>query len=142
MAPIAFTSQSLPGALSPPLVQRLTDAHRAVPFSAADPRDAARRTATIAQEMGLEVTVYRGALDLQSSEVDHVWVDLGGCVLDVAFPLFLPTFVEALRRFVAGDAEGNELEAVAAAAGLEQRVLGEFPKPLRYLGEPVWSARR
>ena len=142
MAPVAFTSQPLPGAVSPSLLQRLQHAHGSAPFSAGNPRDAARRTAAIAHEIGLEVTVYRGALDLQGSEVDHLWVDLEGCVLDVAFPLFLPDFVEALRRFVAGEAEATDLEAVAGAAGLEQRVLGEFPKPLRYLGEPVWTARR
>ncbi len=142
MAPIAFSSRPLPGEVSPPLRRRLSQAHVSAPFSAVDPRDAARRTALIAEELGLEATVYRGALDLQGSEVDHIWVEFGGCVLDVAFPLFIPDFVEALRRFVVGDAEAAELDAVAAAAGLDQRVLGEFPQPLRYRGEPVWSARR
>ena len=142
MAPIAFSSRPLPGAVVPPLRKRLSQAHGSSPFSALDPRDAARRTASIAEAMGLDVTVYRGALDLQGSEVDHVWVEFGGCVLDVAFPLFIPDFVEALRRFVAGDAQAADLDEAAAAAGLDQRVLGEFPQPLRYRGEPIWSARR
>jgi hypothetical protein len=142
MAPIAFSSRPLPGAVSPPLRKRLSQAHGSTPFSALDPRDAARRTATIAEALGLEATVYRGALDLHGSEVDHVWVELDGCVVDVAFPLFIPDFVTALRRFVAGDAEAADLDVVASAAGLDHRVLGEFPKPLRYRGEPVWSARR
>jgi hypothetical protein len=142
MAPIAFESRPLPGAISPPLRRRLLRAHGSRPFSAVDPRTAARRTAAIAEDLGLEVTLYRGALDLRGSEVDHVWVDLNGCVIDVAFPLFMPAFVDALRRFVAGDAEAADLDAAASAAGLDQRVLGEFPAPLRYRGEPVWSARR
>lgn len=139
---MAFSSRPLPGAVSPPLRRRLSQAHCRAPFSAVDPREAARRTTAIAEELGLQVTVYRGALDLQGSEVDHVWVELDGCVLDVAFPLFLPDFVQALRRFVTGDVEAPDLEAVAASAGLDQRVLGEFPTPLRYRGEPVWTARR
>ena len=142
MAPIAFQSRPLPGEVSPPLRRRLVQAHGSQPFSADDPREAARRAATIAEELGLSVTVYRGALDLAGSEVDHVWVDLNGHVIDVAFPLFVPTFVDGLRRYVVGDIEAAELAAIAASAGVDQRVLGEFPAPLRYRGEPVWSARR
>lgn len=141
MPPIAFRSRPLPDAVLP-LRDRLDEAHRDVPFSAVDPRTAARRAVAIAELLGLEATLYRGALDLQGSEVDHVWVDLDGCVIDVAFPLFVPSFIAVLRRFVAGDAEASDLDAVAEHAGLDDRVLGRFPSPLRYRGEPVWSARR
>ena len=141
MAPTAFRSRPLPRAVSP-LRLRLDEAHREAPFEAVDPREAARRAVKIAESLGLEATVCRGALDLQGSEVDHVWVDVDGCVIDVAFPLFVPRFVDVLRRFVVGDAETADLAEAAAPAGLEQRVLGEFPSPLRYRGEPVWTARR
>src|SRR5688572_3124008 len=111
MAPIAFQSRPLPGAVSPPLRRRLEDAHGSHPFSAEDPREAARRAVDIAEELGLEVTVYRGALDLAGAEVDHVWVNLDGHVIDVAFPLFVPTFVDSLRRYVIGEVDVKELAA-------------------------------
>jgi hypothetical protein len=62
-------------------------------------------------------------------------------VVDVAFPLFADHFVEVLRRFVAGDATPAELDEAASGTGVGQRVVGLFPKPIRYLGAPVWSAR-
>lgn len=141
MAAVAFRSQPLPDAVVP-LRSRLAELHGAEPFTAVDPRDAVRRARGVAEALGIDATVYRGALDLQGSEVDHVWVNVDGCVIDVAFPLFVPDFIAVLRRFVVGDAEAADLDAVAAPAGLDQRVLGEFPAPLRYRGEPVWSARR
>ena len=141
MAPIAFQSRPLPSEVSP-LRSRLAEAHRTAPFSAVDPRAAARRAVEIAGTLGLEARVCRGSLDLHGSEVDHVWVDLHGCVIDVAFPLFVPSFIAVLRRFVTGEAETADLDAVAGQTGLSERVLGEFPSPLRYRGEPVWSARR
>ena len=100
MAPIAFRSQPLPRAASSALRARLLRAHREEPFSALDPRHASRRASGIAEELGLEVTLYRGALDLHGSEVDHVWVNFQDLVIDVAFPLFLPSFVAVLRDFV------------------------------------------
>jgi hypothetical protein len=62
-------------------------------------------------------------------------------VLDPAFPLFSRDFVEALRSYVAGDGSREDLAVLAAETGLEERVLGEFPAPLAYLGSPVWSQR-
>lgn len=141
MASVAFRSRPLPPAVKP-LRDRLHRAHVTEPFSAVDPRSAARRAADIAESIGLQATVYRGALDLRGSEVDHVWVELDDRVVDVAFPLFIPAFVDTLRRFVVGDAEAADLDVAAESAGLELRVLGEFPAPLRYRGEPVWSSRR
>lgn len=142
MAPIAFCSRPLPSAVAPTLRRRLSQAHRSDPFTALDPRHAARRAVAIVDDVGLEATVYRGALDLEGSEVDHVWLDLDGRVIDVAFPLLVPSFVELLRGFVVGDVDAAQLQAAAATAGIDQRVLGEFPPPLRYRGEPVWSDRR
>ena len=142
MAPIAFRSQPLPADAALQLRRRLTQTHLREPFSALDPRRAAQRTTLIAKELGLEMTLYRGSLDLLGSEVDHVWIDFQGRVIDVAFPLFVPAFVAVLRDFVVGDAEPADLDSAAAGASLDERVLGEFPKPMQYRGAPVWSARR
>ena len=141
MPTTAFHSRPLPTAVAP-LRTALIEAHVDEPFRAVEPRLATRRAVAIAEGFGWQVTVYRGALDLAGVEADHVWIDLDGHVIDVAFPLFVPAFVQVLRRFVVGDAEAADLEAAAATAGVDQRVLGEFPAPLRYRGEPVWSARR
>jgi hypothetical protein len=141
MAAIAFQSRPLPDRVATALQQRLGDAHSRQPFSALDPRRAARRVSTIAEQMGLSPTVVRGALDLDGTEVDHLWLDVEGRVVDVAFPLFVPSFVAVLRQWVIGEADGEQLAGAAEDATLEQRVLGEFPPPLRYRGAPVWSAR-
>ena len=141
MASIAFQSQPLPKRVADALRTRLREAHVRQPFDALDPRQGARRVASIAEALGLTPTVVRGGLDLEGTEVDHLWLDVEGRVVDVAFPLFLPSFVVSLRQWVTGEIEGDQLAAVAADAGVEQRVLGEFPSPLRYRGQPVWSAR-
>lgn len=141
MTTIAFRSQPLPSRVSRALHSRLHAAHAGQPFSAADPRQAARRAGGIAEELGLAVTVFRGGLDLCGSEVDHIWLDVEGRVIDVAFPLFVPEFVERLRQYVAGEIEAEQLAAPGLSSGLEHRVLGEFPAPLQYRGQPVWSAR-
>jgi hypothetical protein len=62
-------------------------------------------------------------------------------VVDAAFPLYEQEFVATLRSFVVGEADADDLEAAAAAAGVEARVLGEFPPPMRYVGDPVWGHR-
>ena len=140
MATIAFRSQPLPGEVAGALRARLEDAHREQPFSALDARAATRRVAQIAGDLGLGTTVIRGGLDLDGTEVDHIWLDVDGRVVDVSFPVFLPGFVMVLRDFVAGHAEAAELAQVADSAQLGDRVLGAFPTPLRYRGQPVWSA--
>jgi hypothetical protein len=137
----AFVSKPLPDRLGQVMRLRLASAHRAEPFSALDPRAATRRVATVITELGLTGTVYRGGLDLRGSEVDHVWLDVDGHVIDVAFPLFADGFVDVLRDFVAGDAEPEDVAQAAAPAGLEERVLGVFPISLSYRGAPIWSAR-
>lgn len=136
-----FRSQALPPRFDGLLRRRLAAAHRAEPLSAIDPRATVRRVAAVAEDIGMHVTVYRGGLDLRGSEVDHVWLDVDGRVVDAAFPLFADEFVDVLRRFVAGDASGEELAAAAVHASLEERVLGLFPATAGYLGQPVWRHR-
>lgn len=141
MVTTRFHSGPLPDDLARLLRRRLDAAHRAEPFSAVDARATVRRVTAIAAELQLHPTVYRGGLDLGGSEVDHVWLDLHGRVVDAAFPLFVDEFVAVLRRFVAGDALAEELAAAAEGASVEQRVLGCFPPSAGYLGQPVWLQR-
>jgi hypothetical protein len=140
-----FSPRPLPSATAAIVTERIRAAHEARPFTPLDPRDATRRVAALLDDLALGLTVFRGGLDLRGVEVDHVWLAVAGveqpAVLDLAFPLFDGAFVEVLRRFVAGDAAPDELDVAGRAAGVEQRVLGAFPLPMRYLGRPVWSDR-
>jgi len=146
---VRFRSWPLPAHLDRKVRSRLRAAHRQEPFSPADPRAAAQRAAQVLAPLGLEVTVFRGGLDLRGAEVDHLWLagfaagapDGGPFVLDPAFPLFDRDFVALLRSYVAGDGSREDLAAAAAGADLDDRVLGEFPPPINYLGSPVWSQR-
>lgn len=150
MTATLFRSRELSGPLRDGLREQLRQAHAREPFSAADPRSTVRRVADIAARLGLQTTVYRGGVDLRGSEVDHVWLgveppgehgDRGAYVVDAAFPLFSVPFVEVLRRFVAGEVPAAALEVAAAEGDVEQRVIGTFPPPVRYRGQPVWSSR-
>jgi hypothetical protein len=146
MSATVFESQPLPAALAGQLRDRLSDEHRLEPLSSIDPRRTIRRVAAVLSDLGCTTAVYRGGLDLRGTEVDHVWLAAGDgtrplFVIDAAYPLFADAFVRTLRRFVAGDAPSEELAAVAAHAGVEERVLGEYPRPMRYRGRPVWSER-
>lgn len=122
--------------------------HRREPFSFADPRATIQRVVALLPGLPLRATVYRGGLDLRGAELDHVWLAVqgeepltaGAYVVDAALPLFDACFVDLLREFVAGDAGEDALEAVATAAEMDARVVGLFPAPMRYLGNPVWSA--
>lgn len=143
-----FAPLPLPPRLASEVARRVRAAHAEAPFTPLDPRTAVRRVAALLQDLALQSTVFRGGLDLRGVEVDHVWLAVGpGAdeakphVLDIAFPLFDGDFVAVLRRFVAGDAEAAELDAAGRLPGVEERVLGEFPDPMRYLGQPVWSDR-
>lgn len=143
-----FDSRPLPDGLATALRARLEREHQVRPFSTVDSRETVRRVGGILEAFDVSATVYRGGLDLRGAEVDHVWLgvrtdahdDARGYVLDVAFPLFAEGFVATLRRFVVGEAAGDELAAAAAPAGVEARVVGVFPARLTYLGQPVWSA--
>lgn len=145
----AFEPRPLPAAVAATLHRLLVEAHDAEPFSTLQPRQTAGRVLAIAEQVGLTATLYRGGVDLRGTEVDHVWLgvvvtpDVGSpaYVLDAAYPLFAAEFVATLRAFVAGDAAAERLAEVAARAGMEERVVGLFPDPVRYLGVPVWSAR-
>src|SRR5690606_10205120 len=150
MTATVFQSGGLSAQLWEGLRDRLRGAHAEQPFSTGDPRTTVRRVAAIAGDLGLQTTVYRGGVDLRGSEVDHVWLgveppgehgDRGAYVVDAAFPLFSVPFVEMLRRFVAGEVPAAALEVAAAEGDVEQRVIGTFPPPVRYRGQPVWSSR-
>jgi hypothetical protein len=149
VGPQSFDPRPLPPSVAAQLRGRLGEAHRAEPFSTLQPRATAQRVVAIVERVGLQATLYRGGVDLRGSEADHVWlggavppdVDTPAYVVDVAYPLFAEEFLATLRAFVAGDAPPERLAEVAAGAGLEDRVLGVFPEPVRYLGTPVWSAR-
>lgn len=138
---IQFRSRALPSTFDELLRHRLAAAHRAEPLSVIDPRATVRRVAAVAEDIGVHVTVYRGGLGLCGSEVDHIWLEVDGRVVDAAFPLFADEFVDVLRSFVAGDASSEELAAAAVHATLEERVLGLFPATASYLGQPVWGHR-
>lgn len=136
-----FVSRPLPGSAAESVRARLATAHGLKPFSVVDSRESVGRAAAICHELGLTTTVYRGGLVLVGAEIDHRWLDVDGHVLDVTFPLFHEAFVVALRAFVAGDADADDLRLAAAPAGVSKRVLGRFPEGVRYLGKPVWAAR-
>lgn len=159
---VVFRSRALPDGLEGRLRDGLGAAHAAEPFSPLDARAAVRRAAEICSAAGLAVTVFRGGVDLHGVEVDHVWLsavpvpdlaapasaapesrpgDGASYVVDTAFPLFSDAFVRALRAFVAGDGDARDLIEAARPAGVEQRVLGLMPAPVRYRGRPVWTAR-
>lgn len=142
MSTVAFRSEALPVSIAAALQARLVDEHARQPFPAADPRDCVRRVRAIVSDIGVSATVYRGGLDLRGSEVDHLWLDVSGRVVDVAFPLFVEQFVAVLRDYVAGHAEAADVGRAADRAGVESRVLGRFPESLAYRGSPVWSSGR
>lgn len=143
----AFDPRPLPAALTARLLEIVGAAHHESPFSTMDPRSTVRRTIALLDDLGHEGVVYRGGLDLRGVEVDHVWIGLaqpasepgGHAVLDLAFPLFDDAFVSVLRRFVAGDAAGAELQEVGLRARINERVLGDFPARMRYVGVPLWG---
>lgn len=119
----------------------LTRAHELEPFSPVRPRATARRVGALATGVGLAARLYRGGVELNGVEVDHVWLGVDDIVIDVAFPLFMPEFRSLLPRFVAGEVEPEDLETAAAKSGIEHRVLGLLPPKTRYVGQPVWAER-
>ena len=141
-----FRSHPLPAGLDAAIRERLAASHAEQPFTPLEPRRAARRVAALCAELEVTATMYRGGLDLRGVEVDHVWLaldpgDSAAFVVDAAFPLFSPLFVDELRRFVCGDTSREQLAVLAQDAPVDERVLGVFPPPVHYLGAPVWSAR-
>lgn len=141
MQPVSFVSRPLPAHLERRLREALTAGHRREPFSPGDTRDAVRRVVELGAGLDAAARVFRGGLDLRGHEVDHVWVSFDGVVVDAAYPLHDPTFVDTLRRFVAGELEAGALDKAADGSDMTDRILGVFPEPVRYIGSPVWSDR-
>lgn len=137
----SFVSRDLPQPGGHVLRTLLARAHEAEPFSPVRPRATARRVGALATGVGLSARLYRGGVELNGVEVDHVWLGIDDTVIDVAFPLFMPDFRSLLRRFVAGEIEPGDLETAAATSGIEHRVLGVLPPRTRYIGQPVWAER-
>lgn len=136
-----FRSRALPAPAASRLRELLCRAHVDEPFSPVRPRATARRVGALASGMGLTARLYRGGVELTGAEIDHVWLAVDDAVVDVAFPLFAPAFRRLLPRFVAGEIEADDLEAAAAASGIDDRVLGVLPPRVRYVGSPVWADR-
>lgn len=137
----SFVSRDLPQPGGHALRTLLLRAHELEPFSPIRPRATARRVGALATGVGLIARLYRGGVELDGVEVDHVWLGVDDIVIDVAFPLFKHDFRSLLPRFVAGEIEPEDLETAAARSGIEDRVLGVLPPLTRYVGQPVWAER-
>ncbi len=137
----SFVSRDLPQPGGHALRALALRAHEVEPFSPVRPRATARRVGALASGVGLAARLYRGALEVNGVEVDHVWLAVDDVVLDLAFPLFVPSFRSLLPRFVAGEIDPKDLETAAAKTGVDDRVLGLLPPATRYIGHPVWAQR-
>lgn len=140
--PTRYEPAPFPAAVSARLRARLAWSHADRPFTPADVRDAAARVIAVARELGLEGVVVRGGLDVGGAELDHVWALVEGRVVDVALPLRSEPFALAVRDYVAGHLGAEDLDRLAHGYALEWRVVGDFPRRLRYVGQPVWHQRR
>lgn len=136
-----YEPRPLPAEKAEAAWNRLARAHAERPFSATDPREGARRVTRIVGDLGLTAVVCRGVVGLGGVEVDHLWVDVEGRVVDAAFPLLSERFTDLLRYFVAGDLSAAALADAAAGEQFDARVIGVFPDSYRYFGAPVWRSR-
>lgn len=136
-----FDSRPLPADSRDRVRYTLERAHRREPFAPTKPRAAARRVSAVLASLELPVTTYRGTVGVEGAEVDHVWVAVSGCVVDLCLPLGSSAFRALLRRWVAGDVDNRELIEGAAATAFTDRVLGEFPTVVTYRGAPLWGLR-
>lgn len=136
----AFAPAPLPAAIAAPVLDALRAAHEAEPFVPTDARGAARRVVAAVADVGLEAHVRRGSLDLGGAELDHVFVVVDDRVVDVALPVNDASFLTVVRAWVAGDEEADRLDALAERLDLRSRVLGLYPRSLRYRGAPLWGA--
>lgn len=136
-----FASRDLPQPGGHALRALVAKAHEQEPFSPVRPRVAARRVGALATGVGLTARLYRGGVGLDGVEVDHVWLAVDDIVIDLAFPMFEPTFRALLPQFVAGEIDAEDLESAASDVGIERRVLGVLPPATRYVGRPVWAQR-
>lgn len=138
--PRRFAGRSFPPALAARLRGALVEEHAREPFVLRDPRGAARRVTEVLHVLQIESTVVRGGLDIGGAELDHVWTVAGDRVIDVVVPVRSPSFLAALRAYVAGDLEPDEIERAAHGHAMDMRVIGEFPDEVRYVGLPVWGS--
>lgn len=139
--PIRWSSARFDSPSGPRLRSGLAQEHARAPFRPRDVRDAARRVVEVAQSLGFEAQVVRGGLDLGGAELDHVWAVVEDRVVDAALPVNSEAFASALRAFVAGDVEEDDLDRAAHGYAFGWRVLGEFPSTCNYLGLPVFGSR-
>lgn len=147
MEPAATTTRRYtPGEFPPGIGSRLRAAlaheHAREPFGPADVRAAAHRVVALATSLSLDAVVIRGGLDVGGAELDHLWADVEGRVVDVSLPVCSEAFLEDLRAYVAGDLADDELDRRAHGYRLGDRVVGRFPVRLGYLGAPVWHSGR
>jgi hypothetical protein len=132
-------------------MKALESAHQVEPFSL-DPREAARRVGEITFKHRIAVVQYRGEVGVRSCSEDSVWLavdeslrDSGRIsnpmVIDVARPFSSERFRECFSHYIAGDVSADELVQAAADTSFDDRVLGEFPEGVNYLGAVVWLDR-
>lgn len=138
---VRLRPRPFPAPVGPRLRAALAAAHAREPFRPSVSRDAAHRVAHVAEDLGLTPTLFRGGVDVGGAEIDHVWVVVDERVVDAALPLFSNAFIAAVRAYVAGDLDGEELERAAHPYPVTWRVLGAFPEACRYVGAPVWGQR-
>lgn len=140
-APHRYPSGALPVPTGPRLRSALAREHARDPFTPRDVRAAAARVQAVAEQLGVEVDLVRGGVDVGGAELDHVWAVVVGHVVDVTMPLRSAAFTDVLRAYVAGDVDDDELDHAAHGYAFEWRIVGEFPDGLRYVGLPVWGQR-
>lgn len=134
-----YAPAPFPDLLRERLVSRLVRLHQEEPFGPRDVRATARRVADAAVRLGLEPMLVRGRVDVGGAELDHVFVVLEERVVDLALPVRAPAFTHAVRAWVAGDLDVVELDELAAEHGLDDRVVGDYPRPVCYRGAPLWG---
>lgn len=136
----AFGPAPLAAGTRSTIVDALSVAHAASPFLPTEARSVAHRVAGVAAAAGIEAQVLRGTLDVGGAELDHLFVVVDGCVVDAAMPVNDEGFLAVVRAWVAGDEPAAALAAAAAPLDLAARVVGTFPRSLRYRGAPLWGA--
>ena len=136
---VVYEPVPFPSAVHAELIATLERLHRDEPFGPQDVRATARRVVDAAAAVGLEPMVVRGRVDVGGAELDHVFVVADDRVVDLALPVRAPTFAQAVRAWVAGDLDLQELVDRASQHGLRDRVVGDYPARLCYRGAPLWS---
>ena len=136
---VLYDPAPFPRAVHADLVRRLERLHADEPFGPLDIRATARRALGAAAALGLEPMIVRGRVDVGGAELDHVFVVIDDRVVDLALPVRAPGFARTVRAWVAGDLDHQELVEAAACHGIEDRVVGDYPRRLSYRGAPLWG---